>query len=67
MDYFQILSMVMQGDIKAPSLFVIMLDYEERPINYRGGSKIPPGQKRVKFAKHWPGIITDENDDHLEK
>lgn len=38
MDYFQILSTVMQGDIKAPSLFVIMLDYEERPINYRGGA-----------------------------
>ena len=37
MDYFQILSTVMQGDIKAPSLFVIMLDYEKRPINYRGG------------------------------
>ena len=37
MDYFQILSTVMQGDIKAPSLFVIMLDYEKRLINYRGG------------------------------
>ena len=35
MDYFQILSTVMQGDIKAPSLFVIMLDYDKRPINYR--------------------------------
>ena len=32
-----------------------------------GGFKSPPGQKRVKFAKHWPGIITDKNDDHLEK
>ena len=38
MDYFQILSTVMPGDIKAPSLFVIMLDYEERPKNYRGGA-----------------------------
>ena len=34
----------------------------------RGGRvQNPPGQKRVKFAKHWPGIITDKNDDHLEK
>ena len=38
MDYFQILSTFMQGNIKAPSPFVIMLDYEERPINYRGGA-----------------------------
>ena len=38
MDYFQILSTVMQGNIEAPSLFVIMLDYEERPINYREGA-----------------------------
>ena len=28
----------MQGNIEAPSLFVIMFDYEERPINYRGGA-----------------------------
>ena len=38
MDYFQILSTVMQGDIKAPSLLAIMVDYEERPTNYRGGA-----------------------------
>ena len=31
MDYFQILSTVMQGDIKAPSPFVTMLDMRKDP------------------------------------
>jgi len=46
MDYFQILSTVMHGDIKAPSLFVIMLDYEERPINYSEGIVLLFGEIR---------------------
>ena len=51
MDYFQILSTVMQGDIKAPSLFVIMLDYKKRPINYRGGEVTALCFRSMKLGK----------------